>query len=136
MTRANTEARIIADVQIDGRTTIATARGLTPEEWALIGVRPLRYEFTEGLVGYGIARCRPEDHYDEGIGVYLAVTRAGRNLLEQIEQRALAAVQTQQQFEVIEAAEDAADAINELLDIIQRLASKAGVDGGFEAAPR
>lgn len=70
----------IVDVEYDGLTTVVQmaadgdsyASAMNPE-----------------LIGIGVARCRPEDHYEADVGLDIASARAAADLARQHEERAL-----------------------------------------------
>lgn len=116
------------DIETDGRTTIATAR-------PTIHPGTIAPQFSDGEEGVGIARCRKEDRFSENIGTYLAASRAIRELVDRVEQRALAAVETEQQARMRELGEDIAEGINDLIEGFNDAFAQAGL-GHFTVGSR
>ena len=67
---------MMAVVEFAGRTTVST---VIPEAGSL----------ADGLVGTGIARCRPDDHFDDVVGEKIATARAVQDLGRAMEARSL-----------------------------------------------
>lgn len=116
------------EVESDGRTTITTAAPII----APTSVAP---HFSQGIVGIGIARCRKEDRFSPEIGLYLSASRAMRNLLDQVEERALSAVETEEQARMRELGEDIAEGINDLIEGFNDAFARAGL-GHFTVGSR
>jgi len=76
----------IVSANNDGRTTVVE---VTVEE-------------APDLIGTGIARCRPEDHFDEQIGFTLATARAMQHLctqlIESVEEETIATVVSEKDY--------------------------------------
>lgn len=123
------EALVNVDLELQGPTTIATVTPLSPSQYALRGQMPLRPELSAGLVGVGIARCRSEDAYEASTGIYLATIRAHRQLLDQIEERALASVETTTQRRQRLAGEEFAAALNGVIGAFREVLDAAGIGG-------
>lgn len=125
------EASVNVELELAGPTTIATVTPPTPEQYRRRGQVAMRPEFTEGLSGVGIARCRPEDHYDQGIGIYLATIRAHQNFLEQVAQRVVASVETETEYQQRIAGERVAAALQEVVDSFNNALEAAGIEGAI-----
>ena len=123
-----------AEVETDGTTTIATVSSFGPDEmlarFGLVAVSP---EFLNGINGVGIARCRPEDHYDEVIGTYIAVSRANADFVRQVEDRVIASVITEKQHRLDNIGEAMAGAINDLTEVFNEALHEAGSTGRITA---
>lgn len=117
---------VAVDLETDGQTTIAHVGPLGPTDLDHLGLTSLESEMTRGLVGVGIARCRPEDHYDQTIGTYIAVSRAMADIAAQIEARAVAAVVTERQYQLSELGKAGAAAINEVIETFNEAIAAAG----------
>lgn len=109
-----------------GATTIAHVHHPDQDILDRLCTVPVWPELVADLVGTGVARCRPEDHYDEDIGRYIAATRAMRHLGKQIEARVIASVVSEQQFQVDQAGEAASDALNDLIGAMNRVLELGG----------
>jgi len=83
----------------EGRLTRAVVEPV-PEGEAMgrFRIQAVRPELDRGLIGYGEARCRPEDHFDRDIGEHIAVARAMADFAGQVVQRAAAMSVTEDQY--------------------------------------
>lgn len=74
-------------------------------------------DVTRGLVGRGVARCRPEDHFDLDIGRQIAAARAQVDLARKIEEATIAAVRTEADYRMTEALNEFVDAFERLIEL-------------------
>lgn len=81
---------IIQDVKFEGRVTTV-----------LVTAHPdsIGEMLTPGEVGVGVARCRPEDHFEEEVGLAIATARAAKDLSEKGERAALALSMTEEGYQ-------------------------------------
>jgi hypothetical protein len=116
---------LVVEIETEGLTTLAVVRGVTKEEGEAFGPA-LTEEFDEDSpVGYGIAKCRKDDHFDRGIGMDLAVARAMKDYAECVEKKAEERVQTEKDFQVTTAVDDIANHLAHGIEAIRRLANQA-----------
>ena len=125
------EQYAITSVEIDrdDRTTIVTVRPLDDRQAFNLGVSQIEPQFTEGLEGVGIARCRPEDHYDPQLGAYIATSRAIADLARATEARVVGLVRTEQEHQLDQLGERFSEAINEFVETYNGAMASVGHDG-------
>ncbi len=75
----------ITNVSFDGRTTHVTVEAAEDSMMA-------------GFVGYGQARCRRQDHFEESIGLSIATARATADMAARYEAATTAKVVTQIEY--------------------------------------
>ena len=123
---------IIANLRVDtlfnGQDSVAVVRQLTSDEKESIGLGyaiAINPELTEGIVGYGRARCRKVDHYQIELGLEIAAARALADFAQKCEEAATAAVRTENEFQTSAALDEISSHVGGMLGPLRRLAEMA-----------
>lgn len=94
------------------------------EPTTLVGVKLESQDVGISVEGYGLARCKPGDHFDVNVGIDIATGRALQELGKQLEQQGLDASITESQHEWTEGfhkfADTVADSLRAILSVYPR----------------